>query len=303
MTGRFGRLTDAVLGGVRAARARVRELREELRTSDEPERLLVAPLLPGERLRYVGLASLRTSQTHRAGSQLAELMADEIAEALDPRALFGLLHIVNPGAWLDAVMTPVRFASGVLLHPAKAAAVAAGLAEQAAPEQAAPESAPGHRPAHREPLPLTEEQEAFRTLFRLSRYRPLADQLAEIAYRRRYVFSGDLATLAGSLLLFLDRYTGTPLAVTDSHLHLLRMGRRPDEGRPDRRQPRLLWSVPRDRVARIDSEGGPTRLLRFPSTVVFDDGSWIRIVNPTTHDDQSRFLAAVEGIPGQRPAP
>ncbi|GAB3974263.1 hypothetical protein V1634_19505 [Plantactinospora veratri] len=298
MTGRFGRLTDAMLGGVRTARARARELREEFRTSDEPERLLVAPLLPGERLRYVGLASLRTAQTHRAGGELADRMAGEIAEALDPRALFGLLHIVNPVAWLDAVMTPVRLASGMLLHPARAAAVAAGPSEQTAPE-----SVPGHQPAHREPLPLTEEQEAFRALFRLSPYRPLADQLAEIAYRRRYAFSGDLATHAGSLLLFLDRYTGTPLAVTDSHLHLLRMGRRPDEGRPDRRQPRLLWSVRRDRVARIDSEGGPTRLLRFPSTVVFDDGSWIRIVNPTIHDDQSRFLAAIEGIPGQRPGP
>ncbi|WP_410809371.1 hypothetical protein [Micromonospora sp. 067-2] len=153
----------------------------------------------------------------------------------------------------------------------------------------------------RQPLPLTPEQEAFRALFRLSQFRPLADQLAEIAYRRRYVFSGDLATLAGSLLLFLERYTGTPLAVTDTHLHLLRMGRRPDEGRPDRRQPRVLLSVELRRVTRIDCDHGTARLMQFPSTIGFDDGSWIRIVNPATRDDQARFLAAVRGVAGQRP--
>lgn len=294
--GRLGRLTDAVLGGARAARDKARELRDEFRTSDEPERALVAPLVPGQQVRYVGLAPVRAPELHRAGSQLTDRVAGEVAEALDPRALFGLLNIVNPVVWVDAVMTPVRLAAGVLLLPGKAAAVAAGLPGEEAPETASPHPTPA-----REPLPLTEEQEAFRALFRLSRYRPLADQLAEIAYRRRYVFSGDLATLAGSLLLFLERYTGTPLAVTDTHLHLLRMGRRPDEGRPDNRQPRLLWSVARGRVARIDSEGG-ARLMQFPSTIVFDDGSWIRIVNPATRDDQSRFLAAVQGIPGQRPS-
>ncbi|MGS2617453.1 hypothetical protein ACVCAH_23445 [Micromonospora sp. LZ34] len=294
--GRLGRLTDAVLGGARAARDKARELRDEFRTSDEPERALVAPLVPGQQVRYVGLAPVRAPELHRAGSQLTDRVAGEVAEALDPRALFGLLNIVNPVVWVDAVMTPVRLAAGVLLLPGKAAAVAAGLPGEEAPETASPHPAPA-----REPLPLTEEQEAFRALFRLSRYRPLADQLAEIAYRRRYVFSGDLASLAGSLLLFLERYTGTPLAVTDTHLHLLRMGRRPDEGRPDNRQPRLLWSVERGRVARIDSEGG-ARLMQFPSTIVFDDGSWIRIVNPATRDDQSRFLGAVQGIPGQRPS-
>ncbi|MGK5740737.1 hypothetical protein [Micromonospora sp. URMC 103] len=295
--GRLGRLADAVLGGARAARDKARELRDEFRTSDEPERALVAPLVAGQELRYVGLAPVRTPETHRAGSQLADRMGDELADALDPRALFGLLNIVNPVVWVDAVMTPVRLAAGVLLLPGKAAAVAAGV-----PEEEAPETGPPHQPTQREPLPLTEEQEAFRALFRLSRYRPLADQLAEIAYRRRYVFSGDLASLAGSLLLFLDRYTGTPLAVTDTHLHLLRMGRRPDEGRPDRRQPRVLWSVERRRVTRIDSEHG-ARLVHFPSTIAFDDGSWIRIVNPATRDDQSRFLAAVREIPGKRPTP
>ncbi|MGK5523019.1 hypothetical protein ACSNN9_27185 [Micromonospora sp. URMC 107] len=291
---RLGRLTDAVLGGARTARDKARELRDEFRTTDEPERALVAPLLPGEEIRYVGLAPVRAPENHRAGSQLADRVNAELAEALDPRALFGLLNIVNPVAWVDAVLTPVRIAAGVLLLPGKAAVLAAGT-----PEAAEAEPAPGAAP--REPLPLTEEQEAFRALFRLSRYRPLADQLAEIAYRRRYVFSGDLATLAGSLLLFLERYTGTPLAVTDTHLHLLRMGRRPDPDREDRRRPQVLWSVPRRRIARIDSDAGAARLMQFPSTIVFDDGSWIRIVNPATRDDQSRFLAAVRGLPGQRP--
>ncbi|MFI6263313.1 hypothetical protein [Micromonospora sp. NPDC051006] len=296
--GRLGRFADAVRGGARAARDKARELRDEFRTSDEPERALVAPLLSGQELRYVGLAPVRAPENHRAGSQLADRMADEMAEALDPRALFGLLNIVNPVVWVDAVMTPVRLAAGVLLLPGKAAALAVGL-----PEEAPPQSGPPHQPVQREPLPLTEEQEAFRALFRLSRYRPLADQLAEIAYRRRYVFSGDLATLAGSLLLFLERYSGTPLAVTDTHLHLLRMGRRPDEGRPDRRQPRVLWSVHRSRVLRVDSERGTAGLVQFPSTIFFDDGSWIRIVNPALRDDQSRFLTAIRELPGQRPTP
>ncbi|MEO3743052.1 hypothetical protein [Plantactinospora sp. B5E13] len=87
----------------------------------------------------------------------------------------------------------------------------------------------------------------------------------------------------------------------DTHLHLLRMGLRPPEGRPDRRRPRLLWSVARSRAARIDSEHGSTRLVRFPSTIVFDDGSWIRIVNPAPRGDQARFLAAVRELPGRRP--
>ncbi|SCL73108.1 hypothetical protein [Micromonospora peucetia] len=291
---RLGRLTDTVLGGARAARDKARELRDEFRTTDEPERALVAPLLPDEEVRYVGLAPVRAPENHRAGSQLADRVNTELAEALDPRALFGLLNIVNPVAWVDAVMTPVRIAASVLLLPGKAAVLAAGT-----PEAAEPEPAPGVAP--REPLPLTAEQEAFRALFRLSRYRPLADQLAEIAHRRRYVFSGDLATLAGSLLLFLERYTGTPLAVTDTHLHLLRMGRRPDPDREDRRRPQVLWSVPRRRITRIDCEHGTARLAQFPSTIVFDDGSWIRIVNPATRDDQSRFLAAVRDLPGQRP--
>ncbi|RLP94534.1 hypothetical protein EAD89_03855 [Micromonospora sp. BL4] len=293
--GRLGRFTDAVLGGARAARDKARELRDEFRTSDEPERALVAPLLPGQELRYVGLAPVRTPETHKAGRQLTDRVAGEMAEALDPRALFGLLNIVNPVVWVDAVMTPVRLAAGVLLLPGRAAAVAVGL------PAAEPEPSPPHQAPQREPIPLTEEQEAFRALFRLSRYRPLADQLAEIAYRRRYVFSGDLATLAGSMLLFLERYTGTPLAVSDTHLHLLRMGSRPDADRPDRRQPRLLWSVERTRVARVDSEGGVAGLMQFPSTIFFDDGSWIRIVNPATRDDQSRFLTAIRELPGQRP--
>ncbi|MGW4502922.1 hypothetical protein ACWENR_30490 [Micromonospora sp. NPDC004336] len=296
--GRLGRLTDAVLGGARAARDRARELRDEFRTSDEPERALVAPLLPGEEIRYVGLAPVRAPETHRAGSQLADRVGAEVAEALDPRALFGLFNIVNPVAWVDAVMTPVRIAAGALMLPGKAAVLAAGGAD---PAEADPPS-PGRPAEARQPVPLTPEQEAFRAVFRLSRYRPLADQLAEIAYRRRYVFSGDLASLAGSLLLFLERYTGTPLVVTDTHLHLLRMGRRPDEGREDRRRPHVLWSVERRRVARIDSDHGAARLMQFPSTVVFDDGSWIRIVNPATRDDQGRFLTAVRDIPGQRPA-
>lgn len=296
---RLGRFAGAVRDGARTARDRARELRDEFRTSDEPERALVAPLLPGQDLRYVGLVSVRVPETHRLGRQFTDQMAGELAEAFDPRALFGLLHIVNPVAWVDAVMTPVRLAAGALLLPGAAAAVTAGLPGETTPEQAGPPHQAG--PPQREPLPLTEEQEAFRALFRLNRYRPLADQLAEIAYRNRYVFSGDLATLAGSLLLFLTRYTGTPFAVTDTHLHLLRMGLRPAEGRPDRRRPRLLWSVARTRVARIDSEHGSTRLVQFPSTIVFDDGSWLRVVNPAPRGDQARFLAAVREIPGRRP--
>ncbi|SCL72525.1 hypothetical protein GA0070606_6154 [Micromonospora citrea] len=296
--GRLGRLTEAVLGGARAARDKARELRDEFRTTDEPERALVAPLLPGEEIRYVGLAPVRAPETHRAGSQFADRVGAEVAEALDPRALFGLLNVVNPVAWVDAVMTPVRIVAGVLMLPGKAAVLAADGGDPAGADPPGPD-----RPAQaRQPVPLTEEQEAFRALFRLSRHRPLADQLAEIAYRRRYVFSGDLASLAGSLLLFLERYTGTPLVVTDTHLHLLRMGRRPDEGREDRRRPQVLWSVERRRIARIDSDHGAARLMQFPSTIVFDDGSWIRIVNPATRDDQGRFLAAVRDIPGQRPA-
>ncbi|MFG1916671.1 hypothetical protein [Micromonospora sp. NPDC048898] len=293
--GRLGRFTDAVRGGARAARDRARELRDEFRTSDEPERALVAPLLPGQELRYVGLGPVRAPGTHKAGRQLADVMADEFVDSLDPKVLFGLLNIVNPVVWVDAVLAPVRLAAGVLLLPGKVGALAAGVPEAAEPE-------PGPR-VRREPIALTEEQEAFRALFRLSLYRPLADQLAEIAYRRRYVFSGDLATLAGSLLLFLERYTGTPLAVTDTHLHLLRMGPRPDADRPDRRQPRVLWSVPRDRVARIDSERGATGLVQLTSTIAFDDSSWIRLTQPALRDDQSRFLTAIHDLPGQRPAP
>ncbi|MEU8184927.1 hypothetical protein AB0B86_29635 [Micromonospora sp. NPDC049047] len=296
--GRLGRFTDAVLGGARVARDKARELRDEFRTSDEPERALVAPLLPGQQLRYVGLAPVRAPDTHKAGRQLAEVMADQFVDQLDPKLLFGLLNIVNPVVWVDAVLTPVRLAAGVLLLPGRAAAVAAGL-----PETAEPQPDPPHQPAERVPIPLTEEQEAFRALFRLSLYRPLADQLAEIAYRRRYVFSGDLATLAGSLLLFLERYTGTPLAVTDTHLHLLRMGVRPDPDRPDRRQPRVLWSVPRSRVARVDSERGASGLVQLASTVFFDDGSWIRLTQPALRDDQSRFLTAIQDLPGNRPTP
>ncbi|MBM0277895.1 hypothetical protein [Micromonospora tarensis] len=296
--GRLGRFTDAVLGGARAARDKARELRDEFRTSDEPERALVAPLLAGQELRYVGLGPVRMSQTHQAGRQLADDVATELADALDPKVLFGLLNIVNPVVWVDAVLTPVRLAAGVLLLPGNAGALAAGLPEPAAPEPSVP-----HQPAPRPTIPLTEEQEAFRALFRLSQHRPLADQLAEIAYRRRYVFSGDLATLAGSLLLFLERYTGTPLAVTDTHLHLLRMGPRPDADRPDRRQPRVLWSAPRSRVARVDSERGATGLVQLTSTVVFDDGSWIRLTQPALRDDQSRFLTAIHELPGQRPTP
>ncbi|MEH1170075.1 hypothetical protein V6V47_32325 [Micromonospora sp. CPCC 205539] len=296
--GRLGRFTDAVLGGARAARDKARELRDEFRTSDEPERALVAPLLPGQELRYVGLAPVRAPETHKAGRQLADEMAGELADSLDPKVLFGLLNIVNPVVWVDAVMAPVRLAAGVLLLPGKAAALAGGL-----PEAVGPEPGPPPQQTQREPIPLTEAQEAFRALFRLSLYRPLADQLAEIAYKRRYVFSGDLATLAGSLLLFLERYTGTPLAVTDTHLYLLRMGLRPDPDRPDRRQPRVLWSVERSRVTRIDSERGVAGLVQFPSTIFFDDGSWIRIVNPAPRDDQTRFLTAIHEIPGQRLTP
>ncbi|MEO3771229.1 hypothetical protein [Micromonospora sp. B9E7] len=293
--GRFGRFSDAVLGGARAARDKARELREEFRTSDEPERALVAPLLPGQELRYVGLGPVRAPDTHKAGRQLADVMANELVESLDPKVLFGLLNIVNPVVWVDAVLTPVRLAAGVLLLPGKAGAIAAGV-----PETAEPEPGPPHQRVRRDPIPLTEEQEAFRALFRLSLYRPLADQLAEIAYRRRYVFSGDLATLAGSLLLFLERYTGTPLAVTDTHLHLLRMGPRPDA---DRRQPRVLWSVPRSRVARVDSERSAAGLVQLSSTIVFDDGSWIRLTQPALRDDQSRFLTAIRELPGRRPTP
>ncbi|MFG3644937.1 hypothetical protein ACGF3C_32155 [Micromonospora sp. NPDC047762] len=296
--GRLGRFTDAVLGGARAARDKARELRDEFRTSDEPERALVAPLLPGQELRYVGLGPVRAPQTHRAGRQLADVMADEFVDSLDPKVLFGLLNIVNPVVWVDAVLTPVRLAAGVLLLPGRAGAIAAGV-----PEAAEPEPAPPQQRVQRDPIALTEEQEAFRALFRLSQYRPLAEQLAEIAHRRRYVFSGDLATLAGSLLLFLERYSGTPLAVTDTHLHLLRMGPRPDADRPDRRQPRVLWSMRRDRVARVDSERGATGLVQLTSTILFDDGSWIRLTQPALRDDQSRFLTAIHDLPGQRPQP
>ncbi|MFF0153550.1 hypothetical protein [Micromonospora sp. NPDC005203] len=311
--GRLGRFTDAVLGGARAARDKARELRDEFRTSDEPERALVAPLLPGQELRYVGLGPVRAPQTHKAGRQLAGVLADEFVDSLDPKVLFGLLNIVNPVVWVDAVLTPVRLAAGLLLLPAKVAAVeapdgaaAAAFREAEAagvPEAAEPEPVPPPQRAQRDPIPLTEEQEAFRALFRLSLYRPLADQLAEIAYRRRYVFSGDLATLAGSLLLFLERYNGTPLAVTDTHLHLLRMGPRPDADRPDRRQPRVLWSVRRDRVARIDSARGAAGFMQLTSTVVFDDDSWIRLTQPAVRDDQSLFLTAIHDLPGRRPSP
>ena len=294
--GRLGRFTDAVLGGARAARDKARELRDEFRTSDEPERALVAPLLPGQELRYVGLGPVRAPQTHKAGRQLADVMADEFVDSLDPKVLFGLLNIVNPVVWVDAVLTPVRLAAGVLLLPGKAGAIAAGVPE-AGRTGAGPTTAAG--PA--DPIPLTEEQEAFRALFRLSLYRPLAEQLAEIAYRRRYVFSGDLATLAGSLLLFLERYTGTPLAVTDTHLHLLRMGPRPDADRPDRGNRGCCG------VCAATGWPGSTRSAArpgscsSPSTIVFDDGSWIRLTQPALRDDQSRFLTAIQDLPGQRP--
>jgi hypothetical protein len=102
-------------------------------------------------------------------------------------------------------------------------------------------------------------------------------------------------------LLFLSRFTGTPFAVTDTHLHLLRMGRRPDADRPDTRRPRLLWSMPRRHIARIDANHGSTRVVSFPMTITFDDGSWIRVSNPAPRVDQTRFYAAVHDIPGDRP--
>ncbi|MCM0677940.1 hypothetical protein NCC78_25160 [Micromonospora phytophila] len=308
MTGawnRITRLTETVVGQARTARDRARELRAEFRTSDEPERRLVAPLVPDQEVRYVSLVGFKTHEFHRLGAQFADTMGDALAESLDPRVLFGLLNIVNPVVWVDAVMAPVRLAAGVLMLPGQAAAAAAGLPAAAAADAARAEPSPPEpaRPGPpRPPVPLTPEQEAFRALFRLSRYRPLADQLAEIAYRRRYVFSGDLATLAGSLLLFMERYTGTPVAVTDTHLLLLRMGPRPLEDKPDHRRPRVLWSIDRRRIACIDCDYNVTRMLQFPTTVVFDDGSWIRLLNPAHREDQNRFVAALQGIPGKRPS-
>ncbi|MEH0981664.1 hypothetical protein [Micromonospora sp. CPCC 205556] len=298
----ISRLTATAAQRARTVRDRARELREEFRTSDEPERLLVAPLVPGQEVRYVGLTGIRTHELHRLGAQFADRMGDELAEVMDPRTLFGLLQIANPVVWVDAVIAPVRMAAQALMLPANAAAAATlpALPGSGPDEPAAAGAGPDPAAPPRRPVPLTPEQEAFRAAFRLSRYRPLADQLAEIAYRRRYVFSGELASLAGSLLLCLERYTGTPLAVTDTHLHLLRMGMRPDAEKPDHRRPRLLWSVDRRRIVRIDCHYGATRMIQFPTTVVFDDGSWIRVLNPAHREDQNRFVAAVRGIPGDR---
>ncbi|SCG50584.1 hypothetical protein [Micromonospora halophytica] len=296
MTGawnRITRLTGSVVGQARSVRDKARELREEFRGTDEPERLLVAPLVPGQQVRYVSQFGFYSDEYHKMGAQFADQVGDALADSFDPRVLFGLLNIVNPVAWVDAVITPVRIAAGVLTLPAKAVVAGGTDAGRVRDGQLVPP---------RRPLPLTGEQEAFRALFGFDAYEPLADQLAEFTYHYRYAFSGDLTSLAGGMLLFLARFTDTPVAVTDTHLHVLELPERPAPGQPDGRRPRLLWSVERRRLARIDFDYGPTRLLQFPATIVFDDGSWIHVVNPTTRDDQNRFLQALEGVPGKRPA-
>ncbi|MFC6015279.1 hypothetical protein ACFP2T_03595 [Plantactinospora solaniradicis] len=303
---RLGRLTEAGLKGAKALGDKARGWRDEVTAGfgDEPERALVEPLLPGQTLHYVGLESIRLPELHKVGRQFADEMARNVGEALDPRTLFGLLNIVNPALWVEAVIWPVRRAAEIVMLPID---VATGVTAQktmpGTTEPSTPPQAPEAEQERRQPLPLPPEQEAFRAMFRLSAYRPLAEQLAEIAYKRRYTFSGELASSAGSMLLFLTRFTGTPLAVTDTHLHLLRMGRRPDEGKPDRRQPRVLWSMDRRHIARIDAQHSGTRVLSFPMTITFDDGSWIRVTNPSVRVDQWRFYAAVSEIPGDRPRP
>ncbi|MFD0971704.1 hypothetical protein [Plantactinospora endophytica] len=300
--------------GAKALGDKARELREELAEAqrDDPERVLVEPLLPGQNLRYVGLSTFRLPELHKAGSQFVDGMTKELAETFDPRVLFGLLNIVNPVLWVEAVIWPVRRAAEFVMLPIGLATTATQQAVQGTGDAGTPERPESEADEERQvPLTLTAEQEAFRAMFRLSRHRPLAEQLAEIAYKWRYVFSGELASSAGSLLLFLVRHAqeergvgAGAFAVTDTHLHLLLdMGQRPVDGGPDTRRPRLSWSLDRRHIVRIDAHHGATRLVVFPFTITFDDGSWIRLGNFAGRKDQWRFYAAFNDIPGNRPRP
>ncbi|WP_196204857.1 hypothetical protein [Plantactinospora alkalitolerans] len=135
-------------------------------------------------------------------------MAKELGEGFDPRALLGLLNIANPVLWVEAgdlAGTPscgVRDVAGAV-----AAAPAGGTGIRRRPQSGgAGNEAEGER---RVPLPLTRRAGGVPGVLRLSLYQPLAEQLAEIAYKRSYLFGGELASTAGSLLLALVVSSGT----------------------------------------------------------------------------------------------
>ncbi|WP_157239804.1 hypothetical protein [Catenuloplanes japonicus] len=277
----LGRLGQAAAGGVRKARDTVAEIREDYRRmgDNQPEIALVRPLLiPGEELRYVCMSGARVDMHVGANRKLA----DDLASALDPRALFGLLNVLNPVVWVEAVITPFRIVAALAAAPAVAAVAAVRTADGGVTQQ-----------------PLTPEQEAFRVAFGLRRDQPLADQLAEIAYDHRYTFGGGLHSPAGVLLMLMRRNDRLKLAVSNTHLHAVEMPDRPDEG-PDTRTPVLLWSLDRRHVTRIDSENRP---LGYPVVITFDDGSWLRFVSGDGLAAQHRqFVDAVREIPGTRPS-
>jgi hypothetical protein len=276
-----GRLGGAAVSGVRKVRDTVVDIREDFRqaVNNQPEIDLVQPLLmPGEHLRYVARQGARVDQHYGANQKLA----DDLAGIFDPRALFGLLNILNPVIWLEAVITPFRIAGALMAAPAVAAPAAVRTADG--------------RVVHQ---PLTPEQEAFRVAFGLRRDEPLADQLAEIAYDHRYTFAGGLQSPAGVLLLLMRRNDRLKLAISDTHLHALEMPDRPVDG-PDERTPVLLWSLDRRHITRVDSR---KTTLTFPVVIVFDDGSWLRFLAGDMQSGEHRqFVDAVREIPGTRPA-
>jgi hypothetical protein len=289
--GRLGRFGDALRSGSRAARegiekaqdglGKLRDMRQEIRDrsdSDAHDRPPVEALLPGQRVLYIGMGSVGADR-FRLEDDAGRKMAD-VAESFDPKAFLIVLGVFNPAVWLDAILTPVRMAAQFVVLPVEVAALAAGRA--ASPGTGDPGSVAGlveglfqeKRPV----IPLSPEQEAFRRLFSLSPYEPLEDQLAEIAYNERYVFSRNLDSIAGSFVLFnrryatLDQFSRPRLVVTDSHVHLVNLDYAPAEG-PETREPAVMWSVDRHQITEWE-----TRPFKLNSVhrVSFADGSWVR---------------------------
>ena len=298
--GRLGRFTDAVLGGARAARDKARELRDEFRTSDEPGDVLWSRrCCPGQELRYVGLGPVRMPADPQGRSAARRRDCRRACRPLDPKVLFGLLNIVNPVVWVDAVLTPVRLAAGV------AAAAGQGRRHRR-------RCAGGWR-TEAGPAPPHRARSGSRS--RSPRSRRRSARCSGSACTARWPTSSPRSpTVAGSSSAATSppspaaccsswSATRTPLAVTDTHVHLLRMGPRP--GRRPARPPSTAGAVecaPRP--------GGPGRLRagrdraraarRPPSSSTTARGSGS--TQPALRDDQSRFLTAIQDLPGQRPS-
>ena len=209
---------------------------------------------------------------------------------------------------MDAIIAPVRLAAEWAMLPVEVAALLA--AKGAGTKQLTP-GQPVDQPSTREQLislaklqrpviPLTPEQEAFRLLFGLSPYEPLEEQLAWAVEDNKYVFSRNLDSIAGSMLLFVNRFTTVRIVVTATHLHLVALESRTwlESKGPDQREPKLLWSIDRQRITRWDTRYEPKESVH---RIAFDDDSWIRIsefLGEPVHRKQ--LYDALLGQPGDR---